>query len=93
MYGDKDEDEFYYGETREGLKGFVPSNMVMELGSSPQNHPHNNSAGAANRHAKGTQNWKVKFVFAQVEVPDRKPICPEPDERTTGVSCIQIYII
>ena len=29
----------------------------------------------------------------QVEVPDGKSICPDPDERTTGVSCVQIYMV
>ena len=29
----------------------------------------------------------------KVEVPDGKSICPDPDERTTGVSCVQIYLV
>ena len=34
-----------------------------------------------------------KQMLSQVEVPDGKPICPDPDERTTGVSCVQIYMV
>ena len=30
---------------------------------------------------------------AQVEVSDGKSIYPDQDERTTGVSCVQIYIV
>lgn len=31
IFGDKDEDGFYYGETRAGARGYVPCNMVNEL--------------------------------------------------------------
>ena len=37
-------------------------------------------------------NWS-NFSASQVEVPDGKSICPDPDERTTGVSCVQIYMV
>ena len=33
------------------------------------------------------------FKSTQVEVADGKAICPDPDERTTGVSCVQIYLV
>ena len=33
------------------------------------------------------------FKSTQVEVPDGTAICPDPDERTTGVSCVQIYLV
>ena len=36
---------------------------------------------------------KADVNHSQVEVPDGKLICPEPDERTTGVSCGQIYMV
>ena len=32
-------------------------------------------------------------VEALVELPDGKSICPDPDDRTTGVSCVQIFIV
>ena len=31
-------------------------------------------------------------MTTQVEVPDGESICPDPDERTMGVSCVQIYM-
>lgn len=31
VYGDMDEDGFYYGESMEGQKGFIPSNFVRKL--------------------------------------------------------------
>ena len=35
----------------------------------------------------------VHNKFTQAEVLDGRSKCPEPDERTTGVSCVQIYIV
>ena len=37
--------------------------------------------------------FELKCKAPQVEVPDGKSICPDPDERTTGVSCVQIYMV
>lgn len=31
IFGDKDEDGFYYGETKAGARGYVPCNMVKRL--------------------------------------------------------------
>ena len=33
------------------------------------------------------------WIWSQVEVPDGKSRRPDPDERTTGVSCVQIFLV
>ena len=75
IYGDKDEDDFYYGETRGGQRGFVPSNMVMELSY------HNANVSPRNDSSRLRDRASISSLRKMVALFDYDPIktSPNPD--------------